>query len=286
MNTQKTFDADRPTQTEDEVDLYEEELSAEKHLRDLGEVKLNKRIVTTQKQITVPLMHEEVIVERVPYDRPLNAAPQATSSSFDELRVPLCEEEVSAQKYTRPLGEVRLHKRVVMTKKQITVPVMHEEIRIERVPAERKPIDYADTMFKETTQTIPLHDEEVEIRKYPVAREGVRFRKTSLQEERTATADLRREELDIEQPEAIAPSWTESRTPREFSESTQVIPLFEEEIEIRKYPVLREEVRVNRAALQEERTTTADAYREELDVEEPAALNERYRRAHTNGSSR
>lgn len=277
MSTQ-SFRNEKPMQGVDEnLDLYEEELSAEKHLHDHGEVRLKKRVVTTQKQITVPVMHEEVMVERIPYETPTREPMKTTTSDFDEIRVPLCEEEASAEKYTRPLGEVRIHKRIVTTQKQITVPVMHEEIRVERVPAnERKAVEYSDGMFVESTQIIPLHDEEVEIHKYPVLREGVRLRKAAFQEDRTATADLRKEELDVEEIGAQDGSWKESRE-RTFSEDTQVIPLYEEEVEIRKYPVMREEVRVNRAALQEERIATTETLREELDVEQPQRLTERYR---------
>ncbi len=116
----KRFD-ESATQDVDKLDLYEEELSAEKHLRDLGEVRLNKRIVTTQRKITVPVMHEEITVERVPYEKAPRAPFEATESSFDEIRVPLCEEEVAAEKFTRSLGEVRLHKRIVTTPKVIRI---------------------------------------------------------------------------------------------------------------------------------------------------------------------
>ena len=279
MNSTNQFDETRADTGVDKVDLYEEELSAEKHLRDAGEVRLNKRIVTTEKTITVPVMHEEITVERVPYERPAQAPLDAAASSFDEVRVPLCEEEVAAEKFTRALGEVRLHKRIVTTTKTITVPVMHEEIQVEHVTTDRKRLDYNETMFKESSQVIPLHDEEVEIRKYAVPREGVSVRKTALQEERTATTQLRREELDIERPKMNGATWRKegiAATPREFVETSQVIPLYEEEIEIRKYPVLREEVRVSRAALQEEQTASAETMKEELDIEEPAELK-RYR---------
>ena len=282
MNTPNKFDEKVVTQATkdlDNIDLYEEELSCEKHLRDLGEVQLKKRVVTTEKKITVPVMHEEITVERVPYEKPARAPLQATASEFDEVRVPLFEEEVAAEKFTRSLGEVRLHKRIVTTQKQITVPVMHEEIYVERVKTDRKPVDYSETMFKETTQVIPLHDEEVEIRKAAVPREGIRLHKMAVQGERTATAQLRSEELDIERPKSNGTSWKkEMSTPHNFAELDQVIPLYEEEIEVRKYPVVREEVRVNRRALQEEQIAKADTAREELDIEQPTELN-RYKRA-------
>ena len=261
-----------------DVRLYEEELSAKKRVRDAGEVRLHKRVVTTQKQITVPVMHEEITVERIPHAHKPEAPIQAAAPAVEEVRVPLCEEEITAEKHTRGLGDVRLHKRVVTTKKQITVPVMHEEITVERVPYDRKPAKLGDGMFVESTQVIPLHDEEVEIHKYPVVREEVHVRKTALQEERTATAELRREELEIDRPKVAQAPWTGSREPHEFTEGTEVIPLHEEEVEIRKYPVLREEVRIKKAALQEQRTATADTLKEELDVEQPKAIKDRYRR--------
>lgn len=282
MNSPNRFEklTDTPTEDLDKIDLYEEELSVAKHLRDAGEVRLTKRVVTTEKKITVPVMHEEITIERVPYAKPSQeATAREAPSKFDEIRVPLCEEEVAAEKFTRALGEVRLHKRVVTTPKQITIPVMREEIQIERVrPTERKPVDYAETMFKETSEVIPLHDEEVEIRKFAMPREGVRVRKTAVQEERIATAQLRSEELDVERPKTSGTTWkTETETPREFKESDVVIPLYEEEVEIRKYPVVREEVRVNRMALTENQTATADTMKEELEIEEPEELK-RYRR--------
>jgi len=120
----------------------------------------------------------------------------------DEIRVPLAEEEITAEKHTRDAGEVRVHKRVVVKQKQITVPVMHEEVRVERVPVEAtssaKPL--AAETFVETTVAIPLHDEEVEIHKRAVIREEVRVTKQTFQEEQTATTDVRKEEIDIEEP--------------------------------------------------------------------------------------
>ena len=56
--------------------------------------------------------------------------------------------------------------------------------------------------FVESTVTIPLHDEEVEIHKRAVVREEVRVTKKTMQEEKTTTTDVRKEEIDIEGPTA------------------------------------------------------------------------------------
>jgi len=132
----------------------------------------------------------------------MNAYGQAArAKSPDEIRMPLAEEEITAEKHTRDIGEVRVHKRVVVKQKQITIPVMHEEVRVERVPVEStSSIKLSESAFVESTVSIPLHDEEVEIHKRAVVREEVRLTKQTFQEEKTATTDVRKEEIDIEEP--------------------------------------------------------------------------------------
>jgi uncharacterized protein (TIGR02271 family) len=126
-----------------------------------------------------------------------------SGKALEEIRMPLAEEEVSAEKHTRDIGEVRVHKRVVVKQKQITIPVMHEEVRIERVPVDATTArPSTEGTFVESTVAIPLHDEEVEIHKRAVVREEVRVTKQTFQEEKTATTEVRREEVDIEEPKA------------------------------------------------------------------------------------
>ena len=125
-----------------------------------------------------------------------------TASTSDEVNLALAEEEISAEKHTRDIGEVRVHKRVVVTQKQITVPVMHEEVRVERVATDGRPGQLSEGTFVESTVTIPLHAEEVEIHKRPVIREEIHVKKQTFQEEKTSTAEVRKEEVDIEGPTA------------------------------------------------------------------------------------
>jgi uncharacterized protein (TIGR02271 family) len=149
-------------------------------------------------------------------DGPYRAAPTAVAKSDvpavrteeggpSEYRVPLAEERITTEKRTRDLGEVRLHKRIVVEKKQITVPVMHEEVYVERVTLEPASAPQpSEGAFVESTITIPLHEEEVQIFKRPVVREEVRVRRQALQEDRTTTAEIRKEELDIDQPQGLS----------------------------------------------------------------------------------
>jgi uncharacterized protein (TIGR02271 family) len=120
-----------------------------------------------------------------------------TLRTDEEVRVPLAEEELEVQRRSREAGEVRIRKEVKVEQKTITVPVTREEVHVERVPVTDKTAT-SRIEFQDQTISIPVHEEEVEIRKRPVVREEVRVSKTRHQEQRTASADVRREEVDID----------------------------------------------------------------------------------------
>ncbi|BDG04714.1 YsnF/AvaK domain-containing protein [Anaeromyxobacter oryzae] len=117
--------------------------------------------------------------------------------SREEVRVPLAEEELTAETKMRDAGEVRVRKDVVTEHRQIEVPVTRDEVHVERVPASGS-AEVGPQSFQEKTVSVPIREEEVEIRKKPVVREEIRVTKTRRQEERRADADVRREEARIE----------------------------------------------------------------------------------------
>jgi uncharacterized protein (TIGR02271 family) len=114
----------------------------------------------------------------------------------DEIRVPLAEEELQAEKRTREAGAVRVRKEVNTEHKQISVPVTREEVHVERVPASESTPGSAS--FQEGTVSMPLHEEEVEITKKPRVREEVRVSRTKTETEQRADAEVRREDARIE----------------------------------------------------------------------------------------
>jgi len=113
-------------------------------------------------------------------------------------RIPLAEEELIAQKTIQETGGVRVHKEVKTEVKEVSVPVMKEEVRVERVPATGK-VSAEEGEFRESTTTIPIREEEVEIRKRPVVREEVVITKERTPEERRATAEVRKEYAEVDQ---------------------------------------------------------------------------------------
>jgi len=95
---------------------------------------------------------------------------------------------------------------------QVTVPVTREEVHVERVPAGRGASDQ-EAGFAEQDVSVPAMEEEVVVSKRPVVREEVRISKRSRQEERPVSANVRREEVEIEEDrggsDERTQSWTE-----------------------------------------------------------------------------
>jgi uncharacterized protein (TIGR02271 family) len=128
----------------------------------------------------------------------------ATSSSTEDIRVPLHEEELTAEKRTREAGAVRVRKEVVTEHKTMDVPVTREEVHVERVPASASSSPDVDRdAFQEKTISVPVREEEVEIKKRPRVREEVRVTKSREQVEHRADAEVRHEEAKVDDSSAL-----------------------------------------------------------------------------------
>jgi uncharacterized protein (TIGR02271 family) len=109
------------------VELKEEELRVNKRPVKKGEVEVRKEVVTEQRQITVPVEREEVVIERKPAGR--RAA--AGDLKAEEIRIPVSEEEVEVRKETKVKEDVKVGKRKVTDTKTVGGTVKHEELRVE-----------------------------------------------------------------------------------------------------------------------------------------------------------
>lgn len=92
-------------------------------------------------------------------------------------------------------GRVRLVKHVVTENQQVTVPVSHEEVHIEREPiADGRP----GQKLADGQQELTLHAERPVVDKETVAVENVRLAKEKVTEEQTVSDKVRKELIDIE----------------------------------------------------------------------------------------
>jgi uncharacterized protein (TIGR02271 family) len=121
-------------------------------------------------------------------DRPLEAG---------ETHIPLREEQLNVEKQRVQKGEVRIHKEVVTEQQRIDVPVSHEEVVIEHLPASEARA--ADTPIGQSeTIRIPVSEDQVNVTKQTVETGEIDVTKRNVQGEQRVTGSVRREEPRIE----------------------------------------------------------------------------------------
>ena len=111
------------------VQRTEEELRAGTREKEAGGVNVRKRVRTDKEQVTVPKKREEVKVERVEVNE--EADPNAEIGEDEEIRVPVMEEEVVAEKKAVVKEEIRIDKDVVEDEEVIEEDVRKEEIEVD-----------------------------------------------------------------------------------------------------------------------------------------------------------
>ena len=113
----------------------------------------------------------------------------------DELRVQRSEEELRAGVREREAGQVSVRKRVRTERERIAVPKRREEVSVERVAVDR---EAQPSEIGEDEVSIPVVEEEVVVDKRAVVKEEIRIRKDVVQDEEVVEADVRKEEIDID----------------------------------------------------------------------------------------
>ena len=99
-------------------------------------------------------------------------------------------------------GRARLRKYVTRERVSQTVPVTHEEIRVEREPITgRAPADAATSLTEDEREVI-LYREEVVVGKDTVPVERVRMRVEEVTEQKTVSEELQAEHIDYDNGEA------------------------------------------------------------------------------------
>jgi uncharacterized protein (TIGR02271 family) len=119
----------------------------------------------------------------------------------DELRMRRSEEELRVGTREREAGAVRVRKRVRTDRERILVPKKRVEVTVERVPVEGGAASTVDEAagpeIREDEIVVPVVEEEVVVEKRPVVKEEIRIRKEVVEETEVVEADIRREEVEV-----------------------------------------------------------------------------------------
>ncbi len=114
-----------------------------------------------------------------------------------ETRIPLIEERLNVSKRTYA-SEATITKEPVTEKKNIEVPVTHEEIKVERRPATKETSSTAERPVESKTEVkIPVNKEEVNVTKAPYVKEEVVVKKKPVTKTRTVSDTVTSERIKM-----------------------------------------------------------------------------------------
>lgn len=113
------------------------------------------------------------------------------------------EEELHVKVQSQETGRARLRKFVDVEEAEETVPIRHEEIRLEREPITEKNRDAARSgpEISEAEYTVTLHEDKPVIETEVVPKERVRMRIEEHTEERTVHGRVRKERIEADTTE-------------------------------------------------------------------------------------
>ena len=129
--------------------------------------------------------------------RSADPAPDISGHEEDDLRVRRSEEEIRVETREREAGEIRVRKRVRTETERLTVPKKRVEVSVEHVPVEGDEAATAPQIGEEEI-VVPVIEEEIVVEKRPVVKEEIRIRKRVVEEVEVVEEDVRREEVEID----------------------------------------------------------------------------------------
>ncbi len=122
------------THEEIRIPIVEERLVVDKRQIELGELVLRKTVDEREERTRQPVMHEELEVERVAVNRPLEAAAQRRTEG-DWLIIPVMEEVVVVRTQLMLKEEIRIRTRQVMGEQEVVATTRHERVELDEPSA-------------------------------------------------------------------------------------------------------------------------------------------------------
>ena len=123
-----------------------------------------------------------------------------TSGPTTDTAMTRSEEQLRVGIQTHEAGRARLRKHVVTEHQQVTVPVSHEEITLEREPVTdaNRGDAYDGPAISEEEHEVTLHAERPVVEKEAVPVERVRLGKETVTEQQTVGGQVRKEQIELD----------------------------------------------------------------------------------------
>ncbi|MHB0857335.1 MAG: YsnF/AvaK domain-containing protein [Anaerolineae bacterium] len=117
------------------IPVVSEQLKVGRRTTETGRVRLTKLVHEEEQVIDEPIVRDEVVVERVPANRPLKQ-PMETHYDGDTLVIPVLEEVLIVRKQLMLKEEIHIVKRRTTTSEPQRVAVRQEQVRVEKLHKE------------------------------------------------------------------------------------------------------------------------------------------------------
>lgn len=119
------------------IPVIQEEVTIDKHVVEVGKVRISKRVSEHEELVDIPLFRQEVNVERVPMNLFVEALPPVRQEG-DTMIIPVVEERIIVQKKLLLVEELRVKREAIEEHQPQTIKLMKEEVEVKRTAKNRK----------------------------------------------------------------------------------------------------------------------------------------------------
>jgi uncharacterized protein (TIGR02271 family) len=109
-------------------ELHEEYLDISKRFIDTGEVTIRKEVITEEKNITISVVREELVIEKRVLDTQFS---DKTNSNTSIIRIPLKEENIEIIKHPVLLQNVKIYRNQWQSYQHIDETLRKEMLKVE-----------------------------------------------------------------------------------------------------------------------------------------------------------
>ncbi|WP_139891944.1 YsnF/AvaK domain-containing protein [Bacillus sp. D386] len=130
--TDRLANDDTLTDEERRIKLREERLNVDKNEVKTGEVIVNKKVTESQKEVEVPVDHEEVYIERRKVTDRDTTDQLGAITDNEEIRIPVTEEKIEVTKKPVVTDEIVIGKEKVTDTKTVQDTVKKEDVQVDK----------------------------------------------------------------------------------------------------------------------------------------------------------
>lgn len=118
------------------INVMEEQAHVQKQVTENAKVRITKQVHEENETIDLSEKSQEVKVHKVAVNKYVDEAP-AVRYEGDTIIVPVMKEVVVVEKRLLLVEEIHVTRNTVVTKDQQTIPLLREEIHVERITREK-----------------------------------------------------------------------------------------------------------------------------------------------------